>query len=142
MKYSDFIPVFSSNKNKFSKEKCKSQNYSVLLITGIANPKPLIDYLNEYSKEVIHLRYNDHHKFTTKNIKEINHRFEQIKDTNKVLITTEKDAMRLRDISRKNLPDISTLEHNFYYLPIEVDFLNQEDKEQFNKKIIDYVSKN
>jgi tetraacyldisaccharide 4'-kinase len=55
----------------------------------------------------------------------------------RMIITTEKDAARLRF-----LPNISdVVKDNLYVLPVRIDFL-QEKKETFNQLIADYVRKN
>jgi len=55
----------------------------------------------------------------------------------KIIVTTEKDVMRLRDI-----PDLSAdFKQNLYYLPVKVKFLD-EGGNVFNKKILNYVGEN
>lgn len=60
----------------------------VTLVTGIADPEPLIDYLLGKGLFVEHLRYPDHHFFTEREIGTIN--------TRKIVLTTEKDFAKLR----------------------------------------------
>lgn len=109
-----------------------SDNASLLLVTGIANPSPLSDFLTKKYSLERHLNYPDHHTFTDKNIQDIVRAFEEISAEKKVIITTEKDAMRLRSHEKlKELP--------LYYLEIEIDFIS--DKERFNNLIINYVNK-
>ena len=105
----------------------------LLLITGIANPKPLMSYLEEKNKELIHLKFPDHHSFTDKNIQNIITTFENIKAKNKFIVTTEKDAMRLK--SYKELEKFSV-----YYLDIEIDIINK--KNEFDKLIKNYAKAN
>lgn len=45
--------------------------YDILLITGIANPKPLLQHLSKFSQRVKHLKFRDHHSFTDDDIKKI-----------------------------------------------------------------------
>ena len=75
-----------------------------------------------------HFNFPDHHRFTDKNIQEIISIFERNKDS--VIVTTEKDAMRLKE--QKALESLP-----IFYLPIEVDFI--QDKEIFEKLIHNYV---
>lgn len=75
------------------------------LVTGIANPKPLVSYLNRKGISFEHLEYNDHH-FFTKNELELLRR-------KKYILTTEKDYVRLKG-------DLD----NLYYLPISHSFLS------------------
>ena len=95
-----------------------------VLVTGIANPQPLLEFLNSKDIRLKHFRFPDHHNFSDKEIEDLQ------KETK--ILTTEKDYMRLRD----RLP----LE-KLYYLPIEVDFLNNEGQ-IFNREIENYINKN
>jgi tetraacyldisaccharide 4'-kinase len=64
-------------------------------------------------------------------------KFDALSTGNKIIVTTEKDVMRLRDI-----PDLpAEFKHNLYYLPVKVKFLDDGDNE-FNKKILNYVGEN
>ena len=74
------------------------------LITGIANHKPLVDFLTAKNLTFEHLRFKDHHDFTEKDIEEFNQR--------KLLITTEKDYMRLKQHQ--------SLQEKLFYIPITV----------------------
>ncbi|QTE22755.1 tetraacyldisaccharide 4'-kinase [Polaribacter cellanae] len=104
------------------------KNYEVLLITGIANPKPLEDFLKSERICFRHLKYPDHHHFSNREIKDIHRRFEEITSVKKIILTTEKDYVRLVDKI-----------NNLYYLPIETSFLNNEN-EMFNKIISNYLA--
>lgn len=74
------------------------------LITGIANDKPLVDFLTEKNLTFEHLRFKDHHNFTENDIEEFN------KKT--LIITTEKDFMRLKQHQ--------SLQDKLFYIPITV----------------------
>ena len=108
----------------------------IILVTGIASAAPLVEKLHEYSDRITHLEYSDHHDFTRSEIAAIEQTFSISGATDKLIITTEKDAARL---TQHTLSD--TISNNLYVLPIEVVFL-QEQQEKFNHYIIDYVSKN
>lgn len=79
------------------------------LVTGIANPKPLVDYLTELKLNFEHQEFADHHTFTEEEIIKL--------DSEPIILTTEKDFMRLKD-------KIKTAA--LFYLPISVSFLNKE----------------
>ena len=113
-----------------------SPSTHILLVTGIASATPLAEKLREYTDYIIHMEYGDHHNFTNAELQDISKRFASINNEDKIIITTEKDAARLRGMQ----PDASITE-NLYVLPIEVEFL-QEQQHSFNKYITDYVSKN
>lgn len=92
-----------------------------LLLAGIANPKPFFDFLKNENDTV--LSFPDHHDFSENDILNIK---EKAKD--KLIITTEKDYVRLKNnISGEQL----------YYLPIKVSFVS--NKETFDKNILNYV---
>jgi len=72
-------------------------DYEILLLTGIANPAPLVSFLKSKANKVHHLKYADHHRFTLKEIDTITTKFNAISSDKKILLTTEKDYMRLSD---------------------------------------------
>ncbi len=80
------------------------------LVTGIANPKPFIDYLTEMKLNFEHQGFADHHNFTEEEILAL--------DNETIILTTEKDFMRLKDKIKKAA---------LFYLPISVSFLNKEE---------------
>ena len=96
------------------------EHAEVLLVTGIANPRPLKDYMEEHIETYHMIHYGDHHIFSIDDWKEIKTRFEKIENENKMIVTTEKDAMRLLKFEHElaSLP--------FYVLPIEHQFLFRE----------------
>lgn len=108
----------------------------VLLVTGIASANPLVEKLREYTDNIVHMEYGDHHDFTCADLRDISEEFSKIDAADKLIITTEKDAARL---SANSLD--KSFASNLYVLPIEVEFL-QDQKKSFDKYIIDYVSKN
>lgn len=110
---------------------------AVLLVSGIAEPEPLKDHLKKRAKSLNSLAYGDHHYYETKDIEKIRKEFEAIASENKIIITTEKDATRMREISLFQ----TYFENKIYYIPIEVEFL-YDGKEQFDEKIMNYVKRN
>ncbi|PTX42104.1 lipid-A-disaccharide kinase [Christiangramia gaetbulicola] len=93
------------------------------LVTGIANPKPLLEFLNAKDIELKHFKFPDHHNFSEKEI-------EQLSKQSRIL-TTEKDYMRLKDKLPLN---------KLYYLPIEVEFLGG-GKADFDNQIQNFINK-
>ena len=94
-------------------------------------------YLKQFADYTETLVFNDHYSFKNEDITKIMLKFESIDSANKIIITTEKDAMRLKDLA--NLTD--EFKNELYYLPVKVKFLDNEGKE-FNKKIFNYVGEN
>ena len=110
--------------------------YNVLLLTGIASPKQILNDLDPYGLKVTPMTFGDHHNFSSRDIDSINDKFAAMQ-TPKIILTTEKDASRLQ--GQAGLSELT--KENLYVLPIRIKFmLNQE--EQFNQKIISYVRKN
>ena len=108
----------------------------VLLVTGIASPEQMKLDLQSYTKDIRPLAFADHHQFKEKDIRLINETFSELPSP-KCIITTEKDAVRLRTV--EGLSD-EVLQH-FYVLPIRIKLMLDQEK-SFNKHIIDYVRKN
>ena len=134
--YDNVKSVFNSSQNQNNNENFK--DYNILLVTGIANPKPLKKYIAEnISKNIQELEYSDHYNFKESDFKKITQKLLSIKSDKKIVITTEKDAMRLQKFS--NIAD--DLKDSFFYIPIQVKFLNDRT-DNFNQQIIEYVRKN
>ena len=106
-------------------------NSKVLLITGIANPKPLCEKLNSESIGYEHLKFPDHHKFKAKDLEKIRNLFDTF-EGEKTILTTEKDAQRLKAFKEFPLP--------IHYVEIEVVF--QNDEHTFRSEILEYVRNN
>lgn len=90
--------------------------YEIILLTGIANPTPLVEFLKVKGCLVHHLKFPDHHHFTQKEIDVIISRYDAITKEKKILLTTEKDFMRLSE-------KISSLS----YLQMSTKFVEGED---------------
>ncbi len=124
-----------SQKNKpLDLDILKKEPHHVLLITGIADPKTLLQKIKQYTQLIKHIKYPDHHKYKKRNIRHIITSYNEIKQENKIIITTEKDAVRLREA---NIPE--EILSNIYYVPIHVEFA-EDDEEMFNSVVTRYVS--
>ncbi len=104
---------------------------SVLLVTGIANPFPLKKYL-ERDKKVELLAFPDHHDFSLSEIQKIHTKFDALENKNALIITTEKDYMRLK--SQLSLQDLE--KYPWCYVPITIEI---DRKKEFLDEIINYV---
>lgn len=93
------------------------EHTEVLLVTGIANPRPLKAWLEARVHTYSMMHFGDHHIFSIDDWKEIRSRFAALEGPKKILLTTEKDAMRLLKFESEldSLP--------FFVLPIEHQFL-------------------
>lgn len=92
---------------------------NILCVTGIAHPEPMLVELRRSSK-VHHMPFDDHHNFSARDIARIRDTFAALQGSNKIIVTTEKDAMRLQGLV-DGLP--------VYVLPVEVAFHKENDKD-------------
>ncbi|MBL7724985.1 MAG: tetraacyldisaccharide 4'-kinase [Chitinophagaceae bacterium] len=113
-------------------EKGLNGKVEIMLVTGIANPRPLKKLLEEHSNTYQMLQYADHHIFTIDDLKDIKESFDKISTKDKVILTTEKDAVRLLKFydEIKNVP--------FYVVPVKHQFLFNQDAE-FDQLITDFI---
>ena len=109
-----------------------NENTEVLLLTGIANPKPLAAMLKVNCKNYTLLQYPDHHIFTIDDLRAIGKRFRQIESPDKIILTTEKDAVRLIKFDSE-LTDLP-----LFVIPIRHDFLFGEGG-KFNELVINFI---
>ena len=138
-KYGNIIPVFNSEclNPKLKVEDLFKNRYEVLLFTGIVTQKNIINYLRNFARKVHGLEYPDHHTYLEKDMQDIQAKFDEIDNSNKIIITTEKDAARL--LSNPYVTE--DIKQVVYALPIEVEFLFDQAKD-FNEQILGYVRKN
>lgn len=104
----------------------------VLLVTGIANPAPLKQWLDQHSRTYYEIAYGDHHIFTIDDLQSITRRFGSIQAEKKIILTTEKDAVRLIKF-RQELEGLP-----FYVLPIAPGFLFG-DEARFTDLIVTFI---
>jgi len=117
-----------TNKKFTSKKK-----QSITLVSGIANCNPLIQHLTEGEHTLSHIKFADHHNYNQKDIANILSKYNKDSSTKKLILTTEKDATKLRAFEGEfGAVDV-------YYIPIEIDF---KEKERFEKQLLNYVTKN
>lgn len=96
----------------------------ILVVCGIAKPERMVEYLKTKVDKVHLLPFGDHHDFSKEDLERIQKRYIAISSNRKVLVTTEKDAVRL-EVYWDWLKE-SGLE--VFCLPIEVE-LKEEDRE-------------
>jgi tetraacyldisaccharide 4'-kinase len=133
--YGELAPLYNAI-GDITLEECKLNNFSVLLLTGIANPAPLKNHIANYCSDVLELQYPDHFRYGEKDIIKIKSVYDKMEAQNKIIITTEKDAVRLKDV--KNMEDKML---PLFYIPIEIAFLDNS-AEEFDKKIKSFVHTN
>ena len=96
-------------------------NTEVLLVTGIASPQPLKRLLEERCHSYQLMSFSDHYIFRIDDLRDIRRRFDRIETPKKIILTTEKDAMRLMKFKNEleKLP--------VYVIPISHHFLFEEE---------------
>ncbi len=99
-------------------------NVDVLLICAIAKTDYLTDHLQERVNSLKTLEYEDHRYFTDFDISHLLRNFNAIESQQKIILTTEKDAMRL-ELHRKFLIENKM---PIFVLPIQVAFHFDEGK--------------
>jgi tetraacyldisaccharide 4'-kinase len=105
----------------------------LILFSGIANDKPLRNYLSGTYKIVRHFDFPDHHSFSKSDITSIYNASRAFPTS--VVMTTEKDCQRIRDC--KIIPD--NLKQRMFYAPIKVNFFSEEEQETFSTVLNSYL---
>lgn len=103
--------------------------YSILLVTGIANPLPLEEEIEKHTL-FKHICFEDHHNFSKSDVQQIEDTFNSLPGTRKLIITTEKDYTRLSPMLRNS---------SLCYLPIEVEML-QDDYDRLRQLVFKYLN--
>ena len=107
----------------------------VIVMSGIGNPKPFIKSVRKHYNVVANLVYPDHHVYTVEDIEKIVSHIKQ--HPNAMLLTTEKDAVKLRRSRR--VPDL--MRERLFYQPVEVEFLEGSDENFFETLKSDLLGK-
>lgn len=111
-----------------------NQETKAITFSGIANATPFINRVATLTQDVHELNYKDHHYFTKDDIQELYETFNYIKNENKCIFVTEKDATRLllhkKLLQEYNLPIV--------VIPIRISFLFDEGT-QFDQLLDEYV---
>ncbi len=128
IKNGELMPVWSDE------GKLPVEGRKPLVLTGIENPEPLIEYLNARYEDVATLRFADHHDFRKRDFARMKSQYEQLGCD--FILTTQKDATRL--LASKYFPE--EFRSKTYMLPVYVDFKGQESG--FMQPIIQYVAEN
>ncbi|MDT8373408.1 MAG: tetraacyldisaccharide 4'-kinase [Bacteroidales bacterium] len=116
--YGDPLPLFHD-----TQPQTVTTDVSVLMVTGIANPAPMASYLSTLSERVTQLAFPDHHMYTESDIAKIKSAFDAMDGERKIVITTAKDAVRLKEIANiaVHLAEVT------HVLPVNVQFIENED---------------
>ena len=111
------------------------KHYSAVLISGLADPSNLERWAKRNAQEIEHIAFKDHHWFSDDDLDMIVSVFVKMKAEKKLLLTTEKDAVRLNKLfQNKKFADLP-----MYAIQHEMSFF-EEDQVPFEKKINDFIS--
>lgn len=129
-RYGDMEGLFNGKRRPL---KTLEDEEHVLLLTGIASPEQMMMDLRRFTRHITPLSFPDHHFFTPEDAQRIEDELKKLSPP-RLIITTEKDATRLRQC-----PSLSEMvKQCLYALPIEVEIMRNE-QEKFNDKIVGYV---
>lgn len=118
--------------NEVAEKTLLDKDSEVVALCGIAQPDYFVNYLETKLNVTDKLIFRDHHDFSKDDIDSI----KKVCGKDKIIITTEKDAVRLT-----NNPYFSTLKETpIYFIPIEVGF-DENETSQIKKEITSYVTK-
>lgn len=121
--YGQLRPVFADEAPYRASLAQLTGNDGVLLLTGIANPRYFVRHFRSYPFKVRVDHFPDHHDFTREDVKEISERFKALPGERKIIVTTEKDAVRL--MYNPYFP--KSLKPFIFYLPVTVRMINGLD---------------
>lgn len=127
-RYKELKAVFSEENTYLPDLNWLNPQDTILVVTGIANPVPMVKYLKEFNAKVKVIHFNDHHDFTRDDLNFITKTFDSLSGERKFIVTTEKDAVRL--INNAYFPH--ALRKQIFYLPIEVEFTGDNDDDFIN----------
>jgi tetraacyldisaccharide 4'-kinase len=109
-----------------------NENLEILLVTGVANPQPLKNLLEEHAASYQLVQFRDHHIFRIDDMNDLKRRFEKIEAEEKIILTTEKDAVRMMKFKTE-------LEKSrIYVIPVRHHFLFDEG-EKFNQAVKNFI---
>jgi tetraacyldisaccharide 4'-kinase len=136
-RYGRLRPVFAEQAAKTPALDALTANDAILAITGIANPRPFLRFLKTFNAFVRVNVFPDHHQFTRKDIELIQRRFDEMAGEHKIMVTTEKDAVRL--INNPYFPH--RLKPYIFYLPVMVTFVDNEPRFNENQRFVERLNK-
>ena len=120
----------------FTREAVSLSGKHAVLVAGIAKPAPLLQWLKSIAAGVHPLLYRDHHFFGSRDLAEIHGAYTAWNVSEKVIVTTEKDAARLHLFAGK----LAELSLPIVVVPIRTDLLFDEDS-AFDSLIMDYIER-
>lgn len=121
--YGSVTPLFREAAKQIPSLDSPAPATSVLVVTGIANPKPFVRYIRHRKVKAKLIRFSDHHNFSEDDMEHIQEEFDKLPGSMKYILTTEKDAVRL--INSPFFPN--KLKSKIFYIPVKVEFLSSSE---------------
>lgn len=123
--YGHLVPVFADAASDIPALDTLTPDTSILVVTGVANPKPFVKFLRRHKAKVKLKRFTDHHNFTSTDMEEIATLFDSLPGSRKFIVTTEKDAVRI--LNNPYFPH--RLKRFIFYVPIKVEFIDRDGQD-------------
>ena len=114
--YGALTPVFPDEEPYNVSLSSLTERDGVFLVSGIANPRGFVRHFKSYPFKVKVAHFDDHRDFTREDIHLIKEKFHKLTGERKIIITTEKDAVRL--MYNPYFP--SELKKLIFFLPVTV----------------------
>ncbi len=124
-------PVFTEDAPYHASLSTLTHEDSVLLLTGIAHPRQFVRQFRKYPFKVKVQHFPDHHDFSRRDIDYISKKFNELSGRRKLILTTEKDAVRLA----YNPYFPKELKPFIFYQPVEVIMLNALENKDFIQEL-------
>lgn len=123
--YDTLQPVFPEGDPRYT------HSQSFILATGIADDSALESHLSKTGRMMDHFKFGDHHLFSESDIRQISRGVD--KNITSVVVTTEKDAQRLRDFEKNDAKHVITesMRHRMFYAPIRAMILTPQENDIF-----------
>ncbi len=116
--YQDLVPVFPDQTSSIPYLDWMSRSDAILAVAGIGNPRPFVRHIKSFLPRVRVNVFPDHHNYKRKDMELIKQRFLSMKGCTRIIITTEKDAVRMA--ACPYFPP--ELRSSTFYLPVKVEF--------------------
>lgn len=112
-----------------------TEDYTLLAVSGIGNPRPFVRYVKSFAPRVKVNVFPDHHEYTRKDMELLKKRFESMPKNRRYILTTEKDAVRL--INNPYFPH--ELKPYIFFIPVHVEFI-EDDLDRFENSVLRFMS--
>ncbi len=127
IRYGEIAPVFPEESKYIVHLDQFTRSDAVLLLTGIANPRSFVRYFKRYACRVKVNHFPDHHFYSRRDLEALSQQFDSMKAARKIIVTTEKDAVRLA--GSPYFPQ--RLKPFIFYVPIEIEMVHGIDEPDF-----------